>query len=179
MAITSKRNPVDAFLFSFFFISYYLSLLSHAVHIITQGQNLSDGQNLTSDYQNFQLGFFSPANSSLRYVGIWYHNIQEKEPSVIWVANRRNPLFDKKGVLLFGEDGNLMVVDGNNTKVWSSNASIISANTTAMLHDTGNLILSSNDGKNHWESFNDPTDTFLPGMRVQVNAEIGENRTLT
>ncbi|KAK4588032.1 hypothetical protein RGQ29_019142 [Quercus rubra] len=179
MAITSKRNPVDAFLFSFFFISYYLSLLSHAAHIITQGQNLSDGQNLTSDYQNFQLGFFSPANSSLRYVGIWYHNIQEKEPSVIWVANRRNPLFDKKGVLLFGEDGNLMVVDGNNTKVWSSNASIISANTTAMLHDTGNLILSSNDGKNHWESFNDPTDTFLPGMRVQVNAEMGENRTLT
>ena len=179
MAITSKRNPFDAFLFSFFFISYYLSLLSHAANTITQSQNLSDGQNLTSDYQNFQLGFFSPANSSLRYVGIWYHNIQEKEPSVIWVANRRNPLFDKKGVLLFGEDGNLMVVDGNNTKVWSSNASIISANTTAMLHDTGNLILSSNDGKNHWESFNDPTDTFLPGMRVQVNAEMGENRTLT
>ncbi|KAM3701690.1 hypothetical protein ACJW31_05G193600 [Castanea mollissima] len=180
MATTSKRNPVDAFLFSFFFISYYLSLLSHAAdNTITQGQNLSDGQTLISDGQIFQLGFFSPASSSLRYVGIWYYNIQEKEPSVIWVANREKPLFDKKGVLRFKEDGNLMVVAGNNTEVWSSNASIVSPNTTATLDDTGNLILSSNDSKNHWESFNDPTDTFLPGMRVQVNAEMGENRAFT
>lgn len=180
MATTSKRNPVDAFLFSFFFISFYLSLLSHAANnTITQGQNLSDGQTLISDGQNFQLGFFSPASSSLRYVGIWYYNIQEKEPSVIWVANRKNPLFDKKGVLRFREDGNLMVVDGNNAMVWSSKASIVSANTTARLDDTGNLILSSNDSNSHWESFNDPTDTFLPGMRVQVNAEMGENRAFT
>ncbi|KAL4628696.1 hypothetical protein ACB092_05G258400 [Castanea dentata] len=180
MATTSKRNPVDAFLFSFFFISYYLSLLSHAAdNTITQGQNLSDGQTLISDGQIFQLGFFSPASSSLRYVGIWYYKIQEKEPSVLWVANREKPLFDKKGVLRFKEDGNLMVVAGNNTEVWSSNASIVSANTTATLDDTGNLILSSNDSKKHWESFNDPTDTFLPGMRVQVNAEMGENRAFT
>ncbi|XP_075666676.1 G-type lectin S-receptor-like serine/threonine-protein kinase B120 isoform X1 [Castanea sativa] len=180
MATTSKRNPVDAFLFSFFFISYYLSLLSHAAdNTITQGQNLSDGQTLISEDQIFQLGFFSPASSSLRYVGIRYYNIQEKEPSVIWVANREKPLFDKKGVLRFKEDGNLMIVAGNNTEVWSSNASIVSANTTARLDDTGNLILSSNDSKKHWESFNDPTDTFLPGMRVQVNAEMGENRAFT
>ncbi|KAL0012576.1 hypothetical protein SO802_007684 [Lithocarpus litseifolius] len=36
-----------------------------------------------------------------------------------------------------------------------------------------------NDSKKLWESFNDPTDSFLPGMRVQVNAEMGENRAFT
>lgn len=179
MGINSRRNPVGVFLLSFFFISYYLSLFSHAVNTITQSQPLKDGQTVISDGQHFQLGFFSPPNSSFRYVGIWYDNIEEQEPTVIWVANRESPLLDKEGVLSLGEDGKLMVLDGNNTSVWSSNASTDSKNTTARLENSGNLILSSNDDKDYWQSFNDPTDTFLPGMKVQVNAEMGENRVFT
>jgi hypothetical protein len=127
-----------------------------------------------SEGQNFELGFFSPGNSSSRYVGIWYYN--NTDPAVIWVANRGSPISDKSGVLRIGDDGNLMVFDGNNSEVWSSNASITSRNTTARLGISGNLILSGSDNRDYWQSFNDPTDTFLPGMRVEVNDQMGENR---
>ncbi|KAL3576877.1 hypothetical protein D5086_022160 [Populus alba] len=47
-----------------------------------------------------------------------------------------------------------------------------------MLDTTGNLILSSNDSigdtdKAYWQSFNNPTDTYLPDMKVLIgSAEI-------
>lgn len=165
-------------LFSFFFISCFLSLFCRAANTITQGQSFSDGQTVISDGQNFELGFFSPGNSSLRYVGILYYNITDR--SVIWVANRENPISDKSGFFRIGDDGNLMVFDGNNNSVWSSNASIPSKNTTASLGSDGNLILYGSDKQmSYWQSFNDPTDTYLPGMRVEVNAQRGENRAFT
>lgn len=133
---------------------------------------------MISEGQNFELGFFSPGNSSSRYFGIWYYNVSDL--LVIWVANRGSPISDKSGVLTIGDDGNLMVLNGNNDSVWSSNASITSRNTTATLDITGNLILSgSTDNRVYWQSFNDPTDTYLPGMRVEVNPQMGENRPFT
>ncbi|KAF5472083.1 hypothetical protein F2P56_008826 [Juglans regia] len=175
MGITTT-NQVGVFLLSFFFISYFLSLFCHAASLITQGQPIKDGQTVKSKGENFELGFFSPGNSSARYVGIWY---SVPEISVVWVANREIPIPDKSGVLSIGDNGNLMVFDGNNVSVWSSNVSIASKNTTAELDDTGKLVLSGSDNKVYWQSFNDTTDTFLPGMRVQVNAELGENRFFT
>jgi hypothetical protein len=162
-------------LFAFLFISCFLSLFCHAAkNTITQGESLRDGETVISEGQNFELGFFSPGNSSSRYVGIWYYNMTD--PAVIWVANRGSPISDKSGVLRIGDDGNLRVLDGNNSEVWSSNASITSRNTTARLEISGNLLLSGSDNRDYWQSFNDPTDTFLPGMRVEVNDQMGENR---
>ncbi|KAG6692423.1 G-type lectin S-receptor-like serine/threonine-protein kinase B120 isoform X1 [Carya illinoinensis] len=172
MGITTT-NQVGVLL-SFFFISYFLSLFCHAANLSTQGNSIKDGQTVKSEGENFELGFFG--NSSARYVGIWY---SIPEPSVIWVANREKPISDKSGVLSIGENGNLTVFDGNNVSVWSSNVSIASTNTTAKLDHSGNLILSGSDNKVYWESFNVSTDTFLPGMKVKVNAEEGENRFFT
>ncbi|XP_041023106.1 G-type lectin S-receptor-like serine/threonine-protein kinase B120 isoform X2 [Juglans microcarpa x Juglans regia] len=173
------RNPVGIFQLSFLFISSFLTLFCHAENVISQGQSIKDGQTLISEGQNFVLGFFSPENSSSRYVGIWHDNGIPELYSVIWVANRERPISDKSGVLRIGDDGNLMVFDGQNDAIWSSNASITLKNTTAELDNTGNLILFGSDDKEthvYWQSFNDPTDTYLPGMRVEVNAEMGENR---
>ena len=64
---------------------------------ITQNHPLKDGQILVSYQKTFALGFFTPENSNRRYVGIWYNQITEQ--TVVWVANRDNPLYDKSGVL--------------------------------------------------------------------------------
>ncbi|CAH2047908.1 unnamed protein product [Thlaspi arvense] len=50
--------------------------------------------------------------------------------------------------------------------------------TVALLLETGDLVLSSDSNRStlYWESFNNPTDTFLPGMRVRVNPSRVENR---
>ena len=64
---------------------------------ITPDQPIKDGQTLLSNQKTFALGFFSPDNSNRRYVGIWYYQITEQ--TVVWVANKDNPLNDISGVL--------------------------------------------------------------------------------
>uniref|UniRef100_A0A5B7CET4 non-specific serine/threonine protein kinase n=1 Tax=Davidia involucrata TaxID=16924 RepID=A0A5B7CET4_DAVIN len=178
----SYRNPLSFYFCTLLVISYTQSFFSQAENRITRGQLIRDGETILSSGQNFELGFFSPGNSTLRYVGIWYHNISVQ--SVIWVANRENPIPTTAGVLTIASNGNLMVLDGNENSVWSTNTSIVSINSTAVLLDTGNLILSRSDSvgdpkKALWQSFNDTADTYLPDMRVYLYAQAGENRAFT
>ncbi|KAI3784600.1 hypothetical protein L1987_43702 [Smallanthus sonchifolius] len=50
--------------------------------------------------------------------------------------------------------------------IWSSNTTKASQNATAKLHDTGNLVFMDQDEKVLWQSFDYPTDTLLPGMKI-------------
>ncbi|GLT69399.1 hypothetical protein SLA2020_415540 [Shorea laevis] len=180
------KTPVADFLFLFLSV-LPCCLFGHccyAIHTIGSEQSIRDngGETLISQHEIFELGFFSPPNSTLRYVGIWYYKIEVKP--VVWVANRDAPISDKKGVLRIGNDGNLEVLDGNNTIVWTSNASVPSSNTAAILLRTGNFVLSSSGSIGdtataYWQSFDHPTDTCLPGMRVLVSTVKGENHVLT
>ncbi|XP_010430168.1 PREDICTED: putative G-type lectin S-receptor-like serine/threonine-protein kinase At1g61610 [Camelina sativa] len=142
---------------------------------ITRNQTIRDGDSLVSNDGSFEVGFFSPKNSTLRYVGIWYKNIEPQ--TVVWVANREKPLLDHNGALKIADDGNLVVVNGQNVTVWSTSAKPESNNTVAALLRTGDLVLSSDSDRNkwYWESFDNPTDTFLPSMRVRVDPSLGEN----
>ncbi|CAN6924641.1 unnamed protein product [Brassica oleracea] len=146
---------------------------------ITRNNTIRDGDTLISEEEVFELGFFSPKDSTLRYVGIWYKNIEPQ--TIVWVANRERPLSDHNGTLKLADDGNLVVVDGENNTVWSTNVPPKLNNTVAVLLETGDLVLSSDSDRDtrFWESFNNPTDTFLPGMRVRVNPTSGENRAFT
>ncbi|KAL3740452.1 hypothetical protein ACJRO7_021699 [Eucalyptus globulus] len=175
------------FLFSLFFVSSSLFWCSRAANSISQGQFVGKDETLISSSGNFELGFFSPQNSSRRYVGIWYRKMSVN--TVVWVANRDSPVSDESGVLTVSGDGNLVVLDGNNRTVWSSgiNSSSVPTSSTAVLMDTGNLVLLAsadagsasaygNGGNSYWQSFEHPTDTYLPGMRVRVNPVAGENR---
>ncbi|CAN7111511.1 unnamed protein product [Brassica rapa subsp. narinosa] len=146
---------------------------------ITRNNTIRDGDALISEEEVFELGFFSPKDSTLRYVGIWYKNIEPQ--TIVWVANRERPLSDHNGALKLVDDGNLVVVDGQNNTVWSTNVPPKLNNTVAVLLETGDLVLSSDSDRDtrFWESFNNPTDTFLPGMRVRVNPTSGENRAFT
>ncbi|XP_011008148.1 PREDICTED: G-type lectin S-receptor-like serine/threonine-protein kinase B120 isoform X1 [Populus euphratica] len=172
-----SRSPVIVFFLSLSYSLLFLAPSCHAAtNTLTKGQSIKDGEILTSVDENFELGFFSPGNSTSRYVGVRYSKIQDQ--AVIWVANRDKPISGTDGVVKIGEDGNLLVVNGNGSSVWSSNASFVSSNTALMLDTTGNLILSSNDSigdtdKAYWQSFNNPTDTYLPDMKVLIgSAEI-------
>lgn len=130
------------------------------------------GSNLVSAGEKFELGFFTPNGSSdsRRYVGIWYFGFNQR--TVVWVANRDSPLTDTGGVFAIADDGNLKVLDGSGKPCWSTNVGRPSStNRTARLMDTGNLVLSNEDQQNQsvtifWQSFENPTDTFLPGMKM-------------
>uniref|UniRef100_A0A251SGZ7 non-specific serine/threonine protein kinase n=2 Tax=Helianthus annuus TaxID=4232 RepID=A0A251SGZ7_HELAN len=50
--------------------------------------------------------------------------------------------------------------------IWSSNSTTESVNATAKLHDTGNLVLMDQNEKVLWQSFDYPTQHWLPGMKI-------------
>ncbi|KAM7500874.1 hypothetical protein LguiA_025288 [Lonicera macranthoides] len=176
-------NPIIFCVLLILLISCRFVLFSEAANsTITQGELIRDGQTVISEGQIFALGFFSPENSTLRYVGIWYNEIPLQ--TVVWTANRDNPISGNTGVFSIANDGNLVVLDGNSSVVWSSNTSSPSTNSTAILTDTGDLILLRSEDVNDismflWKSFSYPTDTYLPDMRAYMNSQTGENRIFT
>ncbi|XP_031276710.1 G-type lectin S-receptor-like serine/threonine-protein kinase At1g11410 [Pistacia vera] len=159
---------------------FHLLHLSTSVDTITSTQSIKDGDEIVSIGKIFALGFFSPGNSMKRYVGIWYYQVSE--PTIVWVANRDNPVNDTSGILSINTHGNLALFGSNETvPVWSTNIPVTSAkNTVAHLLDSGNLILLRNDTKKLlWQSFDYPTQTLLPFMKLGLNRRTGLNRELT
>lgn len=151
---------------------------------ITLNQSFKDGDILVSSGEIFALGFFSPGNSGHRYVGIWYNKVPEQ--TVVWVANRGNPINSSSAsaALSIDQSGNLVLRDEIlNTSFWSTNLSTpLSRNSTVVqLMDSGNLVLFQDQSKNimAWQSFDYPCNTMLPQMKLGVNRRTGFNRILT
>ncbi|KAI3805175.1 hypothetical protein L1987_27303 [Smallanthus sonchifolius] len=170
-----------------FFIAVILWLSDcAALDTITANQEIKDSDTLVSEKGMFELGFFSPGKSNNRYLGIWYKNISNG--TVVWVANRETPITDKSGMLKLSSQGNLVILSGGKSKVWSSNSSVsMRSNDTAVmvqLLDTGNLVVwnkNKNSTKQNviWQSFDYPGDTYLPGMKLGKDLETGLQRFMT
>ncbi|KAB1199623.1 hypothetical protein CJ030_MR0G019230 [Morella rubra] len=123
-----------------------------------------------------------PPNSSRRFVGIWYYQLPEAKRTVVWVANRDNPLNDTSGVLSINGQGNLVLNSKNGSiPFWSTNTSVSSMNNSmARLLDSGNLVLVGQDSQSvTWQSFDYPSNTMLPFMKLGLYLRTGVNRYLT
>ncbi|KAK9689904.1 hypothetical protein RND81_09G089700 [Saponaria officinalis] len=155
----------NIFLFLLLFYSFSTNFCQ-ANNIITTTQVLKDPQSITSQNDTFKLGFFSPLNSSARYLGIWYN---KPVILIVWVANRANPIHDKSGLVRISDDGQLVLLDGSNSIVWSTNGTNTTNGSSAQLLDTGNLVLLQPDAKPNsnviWQSFHHPSNALLPHMQ--------------
>ncbi|KAI3983354.1 hypothetical protein MKX01_013421, partial [Papaver californicum] len=129
---------------------------------------ISVNKTLVSSGQTFEFGFFSTNNTSKNlYLGVWYKNITPT--FIVWVANRNHPLTDVAGSFAIADDGNIVLLDGSEIVIWSSNC-----------QESGNLVLKVQDSASYiWQSFDYPTDTLLPGMNFGWDLKIGLNRYLT
>ena len=145
---------------------------------LVPGKPLSPGNTLVSDDGTFALGFFSPSKSTKKhyYLGIWYNNIPQH--TVVWVANRAAPISDLSSAMLaLHSSTNLVLSDANGRVLWNSNNSIAispspatTVSAEATLENTRNFILLGN--VNHttlWQSFDHPSDTLLPGMKLRIS----------
>ena len=146
---------------------------------LTPDQSIKDDQSLISKENNFAIGFFSPGNSSYRYLRIWHVKVTKQ--TVVWVANRNDPINDSSGVLSINQFGNLVLHDSFNRLFWSTNVSVQgTTSSVAQLQKSGNLVLvQGNNKKALWQSFDYPIDTLLPGMRLGLNQITGLDRFLT
>ncbi|XP_059436899.1 G-type lectin S-receptor-like serine/threonine-protein kinase RKS1 [Corylus avellana] len=159
-------------LFILFFFPFCTS-----IDTLKPNQSIKGGQYLMSKEKNFALGFFNPGNSSYWYLGIWYFKVTVK--TVVWVANRNNPINGSSGVLSIDQYGNLVIRNGSNHLLWTTNVSVQgTTSTVAQLQDSGNLVLVQ-DNNMIWQSFDYPTDTLLKGMKVGLNWRTGMHWFLT
>ncbi|RVW12953.1 G-type lectin S-receptor-like serine/threonine-protein kinase RKS1 [Vitis vinifera] len=89
--------------------------------------------------------------------------------TVVWVANREFPLSGSSGVLKVTDQGTLVVLNGTNSIIWSSNSSQPAINPNAQLLESGNLVVKNGMkfGRNtvtgldrylsSWKSTDDPS----------------------
>ncbi|CAL2249472.1 unnamed protein product [Prunus armeniaca] len=152
-----------------------------ASHVISAGQSLSGNQTITSPSGIFELGFFTPGNSQNYYIGIWYKKLPPK--TVVWVANRNQPVSDtSSSTLQLFQNGNLTLLVQSKTEIWSTHSmSTVSHSTVAMLLDNGNFVITYafNSSVVIWQSFDHPTNTWLPGGKLGHNRLTKEKLSLT
>ncbi|KAG2641446.1 receptor-like serine/threonine-protein kinase SD1-8 isoform X3 [Panicum virgatum] len=143
---------------------------------LTQSGALAGDQTLASPGDAFRLGLFPASNRSRWFLGIWF---TVSPDTVVWVANRDRALTTPSGVLEVSDQGALVLRDGasNNDTVWSSSAA--GAGAVAELRDTGNLVLTDAAGAVLWQSFEHPTNTFLPEMPVGRSLRTGAEWSLS
>ncbi|CAN1231813.1 G-type lectin S-receptor-like serine/threonine-protein kinase At2g19130 [Linum perenne] len=144
----------------------------HGIDMITATQSLTGDQTLVSAGGVFELGFFNPGESESYYIGIWYKQVSPR--TVIWVANRDNPVFDRfSAELKISDDGELALFDGGaNYATWSRQTYNSSSSVKAVLLDQGNLVLLQTNGSSSsplWQSFDEPGDTWVPGCKIGFN----------
>nr|GMD30094.1 G-type lectin S-receptor-like serine/threonine-protein kinase At4g27290 isoform X2 [Ipomoea batatas] len=161
-------------------ISLLNTPFSHGVETISGNKYITQATTISSPNGRFELGFFTPGQSSNYYIGIWYKNISPQ--TVVWVANRATPIPSSaiKSSKLRVLDGDLVLVDGVGAQnlVWSTNISAGAA-VLATLGDNGNLVLSDGGAKPIWESFDHPTNTYLPGSKIGFNKRTKTKQVFT
>ncbi|KAL5802698.1 hypothetical protein ACOSQ4_031003 [Xanthoceras sorbifolium] len=160
-------------IFSFFCMQS--SIVVDAADSISQGQHITSSESIVSASKIFELGFFTLGNSTNYYLGIWYHKISPQ--TIVWVANRDQPVKSASAVLTINNEGNLVIIDGRITYRVSDNT--LGQNTSALLLDLGNLVVRNENLDILWQSFDYPTNTLLPGMKIGYNRKTGKVWSLT
>ncbi|RZC94177.1 hypothetical protein C5167_021422 [Papaver somniferum] len=158
---------------------------------ISASGTLNATDSIISKNGNFRMGFFTPIESETHftstsykyYLGIWYNYKRVSLQTVVWVANRDKPLGQTEDFQLkLLENGNLVLYNSFKSAIWSTNSASSTSNTTeAILGDDGNLVLrdKSNPSVIIWQSFDYPTDTWLPGAKIGFNKKTNKNYLLT
>ena len=158
---------------------FYFIPCFNTLDTIAPGQSVKDNETLVSSGGTFEAGFFTFGDPNRQYFGIWYKGLSPR--TIVWVANRDAPVGNSSGVLNVTDEGNLVILDGTGTIVWSSNTSTTAKKPVVQLLDSGNLAVKeqSNPQNLLWESFDLPGDTLLAGMKLRTDIVSGNYTSLT
>ncbi|KAF5938829.1 hypothetical protein HYC85_023088 [Camellia sinensis] len=102
---------------------------------------------------------------------------EKKRKKRVWVANPNNPLNDS-GVLTIDSSTRILKFTSRGRTVLNISDQVAANNVTATLQDSGNFVLTDHENGDRilWESFDHPTDTLLPGMKLGFSIATGQKK---
>ncbi|XP_061341306.1 G-type lectin S-receptor-like serine/threonine-protein kinase SD2-2 [Gastrolobium bilobum] len=148
--------------------SFTLSSNDNNTTIVIRGDTT-----ILSENRTFELGFFNlSSNQPHWYLAIRYASLPT--PNFVWVANRHKPITNLAGsTLKLTRTGQLLLTDPSSSSIlWQTNNTNDSkgvdfgVGVELKLLENGNLVLLTGNGDVSWQSFDYPTDTWLPGMNL-------------
>ncbi|GLT59378.1 hypothetical protein SLA2020_321990 [Shorea laevis] len=131
----------------------------------------ADDRNLTWQSQSgdFELGFRRAPDQQDRFLlAIWFAKVPEK--TIVWSANGDNPVEVESRVEL--NSNGLVLTAPSGMELWRSNSTQDGTGgvSHAAMLDTGNFVIRGRNSDNIWESFQNPTDTILPGQELGLDS---------
>ncbi|GLT59372.1 hypothetical protein SLA2020_321930 [Shorea laevis] len=167
-SIALLRNPFLILLSSFLI----LAAAQGASRNVSVGDFLpANDRNLTwqSPSGDFELGFRRVPDQQDRFLlAIWFAKVPQK--TIVWSGNEDNPVEIESRVEL--TSSGLVLRAPSGMELWWTNSTqdgTEGVSHAAML-DTGNFVIISTNSDNIWESFQNRTDTILPGQELGLDS---------
>nr|CAD1841160.1 unnamed protein product [Ananas comosus var. bracteatus] len=149
---------------------------------ITAGNPLAGNQSIVSKNGDFELRVPTPDDIYILGLTIWCRKYNLG--LTVWSAYIDSTVVTIADLQLsISDDGNLILLSKDGSLIWSTNVTSPAASnsTVAVLLDSGNLVL--RDGLNAsnvlWQSFDHPSDTWLPGAPLGFDRSTGNHIFLT
>ncbi|CAK9142768.1 unnamed protein product [Ilex paraguariensis] len=148
---------------SLLFFSFTSTILAADIPLGSTISASNPNQSWSSPNGTFSLGFTTDGSTNTYFLAITYNGFP------IWKAGGDpGGVTDSTATLRFLPSGNLQLLNGStNALVWQSNTAGLGVS-AASLNDSGNFDL-KNDTVSVWSTFNNPTDTILPGQNFTTN----------
>ncbi|XP_050228903.1 G-type lectin S-receptor-like serine/threonine-protein kinase SD3-1 [Mercurialis annua] len=163
----------DKFFNVLLFLSTGFCLFYGVLSQIHLGSTLTVEENNSwvSPSGDFAVRFFNCSDQFNQFsVGIHFssNSIPVGKQTVVWIAGA-DVTVGNRSFFQLSQNGELVLVDSSKgVTVWSSKTSELGV-VSAFLRDDGNFVLLDKVGAVAWQSFDNPTDTLLPGQSLSVN----------
>ena len=132
---------------------------------------------LVSENGEFSAGFFTVGDNAFCF-SIWM--TRPSVPTIVWMANRDDPVDGKGSKLSVLKDGKLHLTDSAGSVVWKPKTEALTiseaSNSQLRLMNTGNLVHYNFSSVAICQSFDSSTDTLLPQQLLTFVTSLISNR---
>ncbi|KAJ9145894.1 hypothetical protein P3X46_028222 [Hevea brasiliensis] len=159
----------------------YSPSLSSASDSLTKGSSLlveNTNDLLISPRGTFIAGFF-PVGDNAYCFAIWFDEpFCNNNCTIVWMANRDQPVNGKRSALSLLKSGNLILTDAGRITVWATDT-VSESSVHLQLQESGNLVLNNSEGDILWQSFDFPTNTLLLLQPLSKDKQLVSSRSQT